>query len=412
MEGEANQWFQWYKKTTHRMKWSTFVKALLVHFGPSDFEDFAEALSKLRQSGTVQYYQCEFEKLANRVENWPEKALVGCFIARLKDEICSEIKLFWLTTMLTATGLARAQEDRLSQLTEDESEDEGLDETAQVGEEVPGISLHALSGQLSLQRCLLQFVFRFHLLPEFDQGKRSCRRRLAGHNERRRKPTPASLLSSRYARLSSSLHENSSTGSYLMDFTAYPRLPRGDTWPTVRSADRVLQNQSSTAGKFLPHLWQSSSENPPSNVFLQGSAGGTVFPSPGITPGDCFAGVSDSGCALSLLSTQPWGSRNQASDLAASNLMNGEGAPMAQSTTPHGAVTNHFTSNAWSFKGNETSSSSHQMSHALDLGQVSQPINTQFSSELELAQQGVSEYIELGHSRAYGSSTPQVHWSL
>ncbi|CAN4122036.1 unnamed protein product [Withania somnifera] len=29
---------------------------------------------------------------------------------------------------------------------------------------------------------------RFHLLAEFDEGKRSCRKRLAGHNERRRKP--------------------------------------------------------------------------------------------------------------------------------------------------------------------------------------------------------------------------------
>lgn len=31
---------------------------------------------------------------------------------------------------------------------------------------------------------------RFHELMEFDEGKRSCRRRLAGHNERRRKPQP------------------------------------------------------------------------------------------------------------------------------------------------------------------------------------------------------------------------------
>lgn len=28
---------------------------------------------------------------------------------------------------------------------------------------------------------------RFHELSEFDDSKRSCRRRLAGHNERRRK---------------------------------------------------------------------------------------------------------------------------------------------------------------------------------------------------------------------------------
>ncbi|KAL6638192.1 hypothetical protein ACP70R_025764 [Stipagrostis hirtigluma subsp. patula] len=31
---------------------------------------------------------------------------------------------------------------------------------------------------------------RFHLLQEFDEGKRSCRRRLAGHNRRRRKNRP------------------------------------------------------------------------------------------------------------------------------------------------------------------------------------------------------------------------------
>jgi hypothetical protein len=31
-------------------------------------------------------------------------------------------------------------------------------------------------------------MHRFHLLGEFDDGKRSCRKRLADHNRRRRKP--------------------------------------------------------------------------------------------------------------------------------------------------------------------------------------------------------------------------------
>ena len=37
----------------------------------------------------------------------------------------------------------------------------------------------------------LGFIFfgRFHTLQEFDEGKRSCRRRLAGHNRRRRRKT-------------------------------------------------------------------------------------------------------------------------------------------------------------------------------------------------------------------------------
>ncbi|KAF7827950.1 squamosa promoter-binding-like protein 6 [Senna tora] len=39
-----------------------------------------------------------------------------------------------------------------------------------------------------IEQRFCQQCSRFHLLTEFDEGKRSCRRRLAGHNERRRKP--------------------------------------------------------------------------------------------------------------------------------------------------------------------------------------------------------------------------------
>ncbi|XP_041013242.1 squamosa promoter-binding-like protein 6 [Juglans microcarpa x Juglans regia] len=39
-----------------------------------------------------------------------------------------------------------------------------------------------------IEQRFCQQCSRFHLLAEFDEGKRSCRKRLAGHNERRRKP--------------------------------------------------------------------------------------------------------------------------------------------------------------------------------------------------------------------------------
>lgn len=39
-----------------------------------------------------------------------------------------------------------------------------------------------------LQQRFCQQCSRFHLLPEFDKSKRSCRKRLSGHNQRRRKP--------------------------------------------------------------------------------------------------------------------------------------------------------------------------------------------------------------------------------
>lgn len=40
--------------------------------------------------------------------------------------------------------------------------------------------------------CCPETPIRFHTLQEFDEGKRSCRRRLAGHNKRRRKTNPDS----------------------------------------------------------------------------------------------------------------------------------------------------------------------------------------------------------------------------
>ncbi|KAL5977568.1 Squamosa promoter-binding-like protein [Asimina triloba] len=46
----------------------------------------------------------------------------------------------------------------------------------------------ALVGKQMQRFC--QQCSRFHLLSEFDEGKRSCRRRLAGHNRRRRKMQP------------------------------------------------------------------------------------------------------------------------------------------------------------------------------------------------------------------------------
>eukprot|EP01018_Ginkgo_biloba_P032149 Gb_37539 [translate_table: standard] len=51
----------------------------------------------------------------------------------------------------------------------------------------------ALVGNLMQRFC--QQCSRFHPLQEFDEGKRSCRRRLAGHNRRRRKTQPEDALS-------------------------------------------------------------------------------------------------------------------------------------------------------------------------------------------------------------------------
>ncbi|XP_065854896.1 squamosa promoter-binding-like protein 9 [Euphorbia lathyris] len=262
-----------------------------------------------------------------------------------------------------------------------------------------------------LEQRFCQQCSRFHQLPEFDQEKRSCRRRLAGHNERRRKPPAGSMLSSRYSRLSSTIFDNSSrTGGFLVDFSAYSRQNGRDAWATARLSAREPVNQPTVTGRSVPSPWLSSTQNPPSNLYLQGSSSGTDFSSSGIPSGECFTGVSiaDSTCALSLLSNQPWGSRNQASGLGMRDLANTQEAPMAQSTPHHAADVNQYPNHNWGFKSNSgASSSSHEMCPDLGLGQIAH-----FSNELELSHQNTRQHMELDHSRAYDSSTQHMHWSL
>lgn len=65
-----------------------------------------------------------------------------------------------------------------------------------------------------IEQRFCQQCSRFHLLAEFDDGKRSCRKRLAGHNERRRKPQ----VGFNGNRVGRSFHPYTDTGSIRSKF--------------------------------------------------------------------------------------------------------------------------------------------------------------------------------------------------
>ncbi|XWS35641.1 hypothetical protein CRYUN_Cryun20dG0014200 [Craigia yunnanensis] len=99
---------------------------------------------------------------------------------------------------------------------------------------------------LGLEQRFCQQCSRFHLVTEFDDSKRSCRRRLAGHNERRRKSSHDSasgnsaqdnkLMTGRFPYLSSP------TGRALSLLSS-----RADSW--ISSSD--LSSRSSAALREL-----------------------------------------------------------------------------------------------------------------------------------------------------------------
>ncbi|GJV93844.1 retrovirus-related pol polyprotein from transposon 17.6 [Tanacetum coccineum] len=85
-------------------------------FGPTDFEDFDEALLKVQQSNPFREYQKEFERLGNRVRGWTQKALVGTFMGGLKPEIANGIRMFKTTNLKDAISLARMRDEQLNRL--------------------------------------------------------------------------------------------------------------------------------------------------------------------------------------------------------------------------------------------------------------------------------------------------------
>ncbi|KAI3990236.1 hypothetical protein MKX01_037575 [Papaver californicum] len=83
-----------------------------------------------------------------------------------------------------------------------------------------------------LERRFCQQCSRFHDLAEFDEKKRSCRRRLSDHNSRRRKPPPESIHFGS-GRLSSPFYDGRQQMSFILNrvplvHTTYPAL--NPTW--------------------------------------------------------------------------------------------------------------------------------------------------------------------------------------
>lgn len=154
-------------------------------------------------------------------------------------------------------------------------------------------------------------LFRFHSLEEFDEGKRSCRKRLDGHNRRRRKPQ-TDLLPRSAAPFS--YHQ----GPQLLPFTSSQVFPStavsshgwssgvsdGATDPAAHHNRNPQLNFLEKQSLFAEASDQSNNNNyKPSQPlgFLHGGGGSRnkmIY--------DRFRiGVNESDCALSLLSSPP-----------------------------------------------------------------------------------------------------------
>ncbi|KAL6523222.1 Squamosa promoter-binding-like protein [Orobanche gracilis] len=225
--------------------------------------------------------------------------------------------------------------------------------------------MHSKSGKVTvagLEQRFCQQCSKFHELPEFDQGKRSCRRRLAGHNERRRKPSQGSLLSRpRHGNLFPSIfdnNQNSKTGGLVMDFDTFPSSLSGrNPFPNSASERGLETNQVVIAGKLQLPL-QSNSQSPPPDLPIN-------IPSYCVSSQECFNGVLDSNKALSLLSNQPSWAISRIRLEVNNDFLD------QTSDTSSGATIGQFVCSSWGFKGNRDNGTLHEMVPHLGLGQAS-----------------------------------------
>ncbi|CAN6196423.1 unnamed protein product [Urochloa humidicola] len=276
-----------------------------------------------------------------------------------------------------------------------------------------------------IEQRFCQQCSRFHELPEFDQGKRSCRRRLIGHNERRRKPPPGPLTS-RYGRLAGSFQEPGRFRSFLLDFS-YPRVPSSvrDAWPAIQPGGDRVPGTIQWHGDQGIHPHRSAVAGYGNHAYIGHGGGSVAGPSSALPaafelpPGGCVAGVAtDSSCALSLLSTtQPWDAttpsashnRSPAMPAAASAF---EGTPVAPSV-----VAGSYTAAAGAWTGSRAAAEGARNAphHEDTLHLVHH--HGHFSGELELALQGSGPanppHAHHGSSGgAFGHSSNAMNWSL
>ncbi|GKD71080.1 organic solute transporter OST-alpha [Tanacetum coccineum] len=80
---DAQLWFQVLIQETPNATWEEFKSGIYATYGPHQFLDYFGELTKLRQQGTVQAYQTQFNKLLAKVGYLPPNRQVSCFVSGL-----------------------------------------------------------------------------------------------------------------------------------------------------------------------------------------------------------------------------------------------------------------------------------------------------------------------------------------
>ncbi|MQM04462.1 hypothetical protein Taro_037263 [Colocasia esculenta] len=196
------------------------------------------------------------------------------------------------------------------------------------------------------ERRFCQQCSRFHDLSEFDQKKRSCRRRLSDHNARRRKPPPGTI-SFNATRFSSSFYDDRQQMNLLLNRSQFGHMRSANsTWESscdfkLTQAKGPWTSSNKTGGiggqLYLPSNELSTTASPfrhdldrllpfkgtTAEVLNQGLEASVIASN--------LDGAPDLRRALSLLSTDSWGSSDPGTTSSINQLTHVNSTSAAQS---------------------------------------------------------------------------------
>ncbi|KAH0765137.1 hypothetical protein KY285_001008 [Solanum tuberosum] len=111
--GEAQLWYYQLKRAKGPTSWDDFQKRCFQRFGHPESSNPMGELVTLRQIGTVEIYQRQFqEKFARADEFIPEHLQVGIFMAGLDDSIKLDVQLLKQPDLPMALSIARDLEEK------------------------------------------------------------------------------------------------------------------------------------------------------------------------------------------------------------------------------------------------------------------------------------------------------------
>ncbi|KAL1550462.1 squamosa promoter-binding-like protein 12 [Salvia divinorum] len=167
-----------------------------------------------------------------------------------------------------------------------------------------------------LERRFCQQCSRFHNISEFDEKKRSCRRRLSDHNARRRKPQQEAIQYN--TRLSSPFYGGRQQMSFMLNdpLLVHSRTMGDTAWDTTKftmtkgyqplksSADGVSSEQMHIPGAKPTHVINMQSSA--AKGFPAAKSSAADVSNPGSKCSSHLDAAPEYGRALSLLSSNSW----------------------------------------------------------------------------------------------------------